>query len=94
MVRNTRIVFDPPDIVQMRIVCTCGGESTYPFNRTFNLPRRCPFCDVDWWNPYGPLTNALTHARNLALAVHYFLDPTYAAEVAELKFKIQLELDE
>jgi hypothetical protein len=79
----------------MRIVCgSCGGESTYPFKCPFSMPTRCPYCREYWWN-HGPLpTKNLEHARNLVEAIHYFLDPANAAEIAELKFVIQLELDE
>ena len=70
-----------------------AGESAYPFNCTFDVPDRCPYCRKEWWDKDVSLTNVVAHARNLAQAVHYFMDPNYAAEVAGLKFGIRLEID-
>ena len=94
MVKRTRIVFSPQDIVQMRIVCGhCNGESSYPFTVDFDIPGSCPYCCHEWWDKRGHATKAKLHAINLARAIHYFLDPRNVVEMEELAFELQLEIN-
>ena len=97
MVKQTRIIFDPSDILQMRLRCGhCDGDASYPFNkRTLSVPNACPHCHEEWWEnaPGVRLTDAEAHALNLVQAVHYFLNPRNADELDGLPFGIHLEID-
>jgi DNA-directed RNA polymerase subunit RPC12/RpoP len=45
MVKQTRIIFGPQDLVQIRIHCgSCSGELTFPIERLPKLPTECPHC--------------------------------------------------
>ena len=94
MVKRTRIVFSPQDIVQMRIVCGhCKGESSHPFTVDFDVPNSCPYCCKDWAETHGGQpVQAKRHAINLARAIHYLLDPRNVAEMENLAFELQLEI--
>ena len=95
MVKRTRIVFSPQDIVQMRIVCGhCNGESSYPFTVTFEVPNSCPYCCKDWAETHGGQPDqSKKHAINLARAIHYFLNPENVVEIGNLDFEPQLEIN-
>lgn len=94
MVKQTRIIFSPGDIVQMRLVCgECGGESSFPFSRTFDVPERCTYCLAEWWEKKREQPRAKEHALNLSRAIHYFLNPENAVEIGDLKFSIQMDID-
>ncbi|MDE2684144.1 MAG: hypothetical protein OXI54_08345 [Chloroflexota bacterium] len=97
MVKQTRILFDPGDIEQMRLCCGhCGGDASYPFSQTFKVPARCPHCLADWWDdrPGMKLTEAEAHAINLARAIHYFLNPRNCEALKTVGFGIQLEIND
>ena len=95
MVKRTRIVFSPQDIVQMRIVCgECKGESSYPFTVTFDVPDSCPYCHNEWALTHGGQPFPVKkHAINLAKAIHYFLNPENVAVIEDLAFELQLEIN-
>ena len=96
MAKQTRMVFAPGDMVQMRLRCgSCGGDSAYPVTRTFDVPCNCPHCNEEWWDnrPGIQLTDAEVNAIGLARAIHYFLNPRNSIDLAKVRFGIQLEID-
>ena len=47
-----RIVFEPRDILKVRIQCgLCGGEFSPPSNNALSIPTgKCPLCGEEWGN--------------------------------------------
>ena len=95
MVKQTRIIFGPQDLVQIRIHCgSCSGELTFPIERLPKLPTECPHCGERWWSgQYGNSSEAAQYTVSLAESLHYFLRPGNAADIGTLKFGIQLEIN-
>ena len=96
MVKQTRTIFSPQDLMQMRIRCgSCSGELTFPIERQPQLPTECPHCLGHWWSGWrsGNNSAATRYAISLAEAVHYFLRPGNADDIAAVKFGVQLEID-
>ena len=62
MVKEIRIVFEPSDIVSLRIVCVnCDGEIVYPLTAAFKPAIQCPHCRSYLREPDAP--DAFDHLR-------------------------------
>ena len=50
VVMEKRIVFEPRDILKVRIQCgLCGGEFSPPSNNALSIPTgKCPLCGAEW----------------------------------------------
>ena len=74
MAKETRIIFDPTDIRNIRIVCsTCKGGAVLPLAKTmdFKLPHNCPHCRAGWFDGLGSYDSIIGATYQLLKAVHY-----------------------
>ena len=96
MVKETRIVFEPTDILQQRIVCSaCRGEIVRPRTKTeFKLPTDCPNCGTEWSDPHGQKDPVIEATKSLLSALHYLQTaPIGKAPPFTARFEIDGEQD-
>lgn len=92
MVKETRIIFAPTDVKQMRVVCSgCKGEIVRPLSASnFKLPQSCPHCNYDWWDKTRDDDPIIKHTKQLLDAMHYLLK---APEAEGTPFTARFEID-
>ena len=55
MIRETRVLIDPSDLLAIEITCReCQGRLSCPIGGKYQIPTHCPHCNAFWWsNPDG-----------------------------------------
>ena len=92
LVKQTRILFEPTDIIQVRIVCTkCKGDIGHPLHRrSFQLPDKCPHCHEEWKDERFPMDRMAAETLKLLEAANYL---SKATEADSSPFMVRFEID-
>ena len=93
MVKEVKIVFDPQDIRQFRLVCKkCKSEFARPLpQEEYKLPSRCPVCREFWWDDRYSAQGEIGAIVNLLEAVNTL---SKMQEDGKLQFDVRFETDE
>ena len=88
MVKETRLVFEPGDILNVRVTCDkCKGQMVYPLVEGFPVPDTCPHCQTPFVLSAGIGRAVIHHTAALLTAIKFF-----AANKNESPVVIQLEI--
>ena len=96
MVKETRIIFELGDILQMRIVCShCRGEVVHSkLKPNYRLPANCPNCNEEWWDPNRQDNLALGYFKAMLDSIHRLQQCKDGGNVQfTVKFEIEGEAD-
>ena len=94
MVKETRIIFDPMDILHVRLICCkCGGEMVHRRNKQSfkQSEQRCPSCKEPWWDPSD--LQGTPRTREMVRLLESLHALANAQNDDEPKFRMVLEID-
>ncbi len=95
MVKETRFLFEPGDVLHIRVTCAkCGSVFLYPVAPGFQVPSRCPSCN-EWWTenhaiPQNESSVAINQLITLLQAALYFKN---TMQDPARPFTVSFELD-